>query len=342
MKFLLCISALFLVAHSSQSQLSSGLKPQEVKDMIMLCNSYTYLELEGDDKAIIPSGYKRIYTSPILGMDNKFQVYTKGNIGVLNFRGSTSKKISWMENFHSAMIPVEGEISIQENTYPYKFGLDTAANVHSGYALSLAYMHDEIVEQINRLNGMGIYNIILTGHSQGGALVVLLRSYLEHAKEINKRNRFKVYTFAQPMSGNNAFVQEYNKNYCQKGMSYSFINPEDMVPTMPMSYNDSTFLRDNLMKVISREEIDKSELLKEGLMILFEGKLKTTASKFGKSVAKQIEKEMGNISLPEPTGEINFAQVGNQNTIEPPYYPLELKDSSILEDDAFLAEHPRD
>ncbi|MDX2359978.1 MAG: lipase family protein [Crocinitomicaceae bacterium] len=343
MKLFLILSTILLVAHTSQAQLSSGMKAEEARDMIQLCNSYTYLELYGDDSDIIPNGYKRIYTSPTLGMDNKFQVYVKGgNIGVINFRGSTAKKISWMENMYSALIPIQGEISIQERTYQYKYGTDPTASVHSGFALSLAYMHDEIIDQIVQLNSQGVYNIMITGHSQGGALAIMLAASLKHSDEISAKNKFKVYTFAQPMSGNYEFAREYNRDFCARGMSYSFINPADFVPTLPMSYNDSTFLRDNLISMVTdREGMNKQELIMEGLKALLGDKLKPTASKFGASVENQIREEMGDITLPKPSGEINFSQVGNITELLPPEYPLELKDPSVMDDREFLKTHPR-
>ena len=344
MKLLLIISAILFVSSTSNAQLSSGMKPQEAKDMIALCNSFTYLELYGDDSEIIPSNYKKVYTSPVLGMDNKFQVYVNNrtNIGVINFRGSTSKKISWMENMHSALIPVEGEISIQNRVYKYKYGTDPASLIHSGYALSLAYLHDDLIEQVIQLNNKGIYNIILTGHSQGGALAIMLGAYLKHSDEVSNKNRFKLYTFAQPMSGNFEFTKEFNRDYCARGMSFSFINPEDLVPTLPLAYNDTTFIKESLINLVTgKEPIDKTDLLTEGLKVLLADKLKPTAAKFGASIENQIRQEMGNITLPKPSGEINFSQVGNITHLLPPEYPLELKDPSVMNDPEFLRTHPR-
>jgi hypothetical protein len=112
---------------------------------------------------------------------------------------------------------------------------------------------------------------------------------------------------------------------------------------MPLSYNDSTFLRDNLIDLLSKEkEFDRNQMLKDGLMILFEKKLNAMAAKFGHAVNKQIEKELGNIELPNPKNEINYSQICTIIMLPPPDYPLELKDSSLLNDSVFLAAHPRD
>lgn len=337
--FLLFVS---LFALSGSGQFSSGFDPHEARDMAAICNSFTYIDIYGNDSEILPKGYEKIYTSPVVGMDNRFQVYIKGKYAVINFRGSTDQKSSWLANMYSALIPSKGEITIQDTTFPYQFSSDTAASVHSGYALALAYLHDPLVAQLKQIHKMGIRHIFLTGHSQGGALAVLVRAYLHYSNEIPKNLQFKVYTFAQPMSGNFAFVNEYNQQFCASEMSYSFVNPEDIVPKMPYSYNDSTFVREHLFALLSKDEqFDAQKMLREGLMYLFNEKFSRTVEKFGVSVAEQLEKELGAIQLPEPTGKINFSQVGNQIELPPPYYPLALKDSTVLQDSLFLATHPR-
>lgn len=345
MKFSLIILALVLSFTHLHAQITPGFIPEEAKDLIAICNSYTYLDLEGDDAEIIPKGYKRIYDSPVYGMDNKFQIYTKGKTGVINFRGSTDKKSSWLENFYSAMIPVEGEIRISFETFDYKFGKDTSSGVHSGYVLGLAYMHEDLISQVKQLNNQGIYNIYITGHSQGGALAILTRAYFHYLPitKISRKNNFKVYAFAQPMVGNKEFIAEYDRLFSNLEMSYAMINPADAVPRMPLSYNDSTLLRDNLIALISKDqEMDKSKFIKDGLISMFQNKLTGTVNKFGKSVEKQIQRELGEITLPEPKKDINYSQVGNLMHLPPPEYPLEMKDSLLLNDAEFMATHKRD
>ena len=347
MKFLQFLLVVFVATGISaqNNQLSKGFIPQEALDMIQLCNSFTYIDLYLDDSEIIPRGYTKIYTSPVMGMDNMFQVYTNGNVAVINFRGSTNKKSSWMENINSAIIPAEGTIEIKDDVFNYKFSNDPTAGIHSGYALGLAYLHEELEKQVKVINEKGIYDIILTGHSQGGSLAILTRALFDYlpARRINKSNTFKVYAFAHPMVGNIEFVKEYNQKYTNNDMSYSLINPADMVPMMPLSYNDSTYWKSNLNALLSKDaELDKSHMVKEGLTILMQKRLQGVVDRFGNSVMKQVEKELGDVVMPESKKEINYSQVGNVIHLPPPVYPLELKDSTILEDKAFLKENPRD
>src|SRR5690606_34788275 len=161
-------------------------------------------DLYQDDVAILPADYKKVYSSQEYRMDNMFQVYTKNDIGVINLRGSTDQKSSWLQNFHAGLIPAAGEIGLKGETIHYTFATDTGATVHSGYALAIAYILDDVIEQINRLNEQGIYDIYITGHSQGGAVAQMLMAQLHHlpGKTISFKNTFKTYAFASPMCGN--------------------------------------------------------------------------------------------------------------------------------------------
>jgi len=345
---MLKINTFFLIlffSNNSFSQLQKGFDPQEAREMIMICNSFTYLDLYKSDKDIIPTGYTKKYTSKAQGMDNVFQVYTHGSIGVLNFRGSTANKFSWLANMYSEMLPAEGEIKVKDVTFNYKMGKDTSSSIHSGYALALAFLHQDILTQIKNLNDQGIYNILITGHSQGGALAVLTRAYLKYVSpsELNPKNNFKVYAFAMPMVGNRSFAREYNRNFSTPEMSFGLINPEDLVPSMPLSYNDSTFIRDNVAALMSdKMDVSKSVFVKEGMILLFQSQFKDIVTKFSSSIKSQLTAEYGEIKTPKAKEGINFEQIGNIIKLPEPEYPLVLADSTILEDKEFLKEHPRD
>lgn len=313
--------------------------------MSMICNSFTYLDLYKSDEKIIPPGYTKIFTSKSQGMDNVFQVYTHGKIGVINFRGSTANKFSWLANMYSEMLPVEGEIKVKDISFNYKMGTDSASTIHSGYALALAFLHKDLLAQIKKLNNQGIYDILITGHSQGGALAVLTRAYLKYVNptDLDPKNNFKVYALAMPMVGNKSFVREYNRYFSIPEMSYGLINPEDLVPSMPLSYNDSTFIRDNVAALMSdKMDVNKSVFLKEGMILLFQSQFKDIVTKFSSSIKNQLTAEYGEINTPKAKEGINFTQIGNIIKLPEPEYPLVLSDSTILEDKEFLKQHPRD
>lgn len=310
----------------------------------MLCNSFTFLDLYDSDADIIPSGYKKEYSSGIYGMDNKYQVYIKDKIAIINLRGSTDQKISWLENIYFAMIPAKGTITISGDKFNYCFAKDPAAAVHAGYALGIAYMHNDIVYHINTLNKEGIYHIIITGHSQGGSLANMLRAYLENLPDdvLSKKNKFKTYSFAAPKVGNKVFASEYYNRYAANGSSYNIINPSDAIPALPPGYNDSTYVSDNLKKVLfNRESFSLKTLITDGAANLLEDKIVKLANILGASTSGQISNDLGQVSLPHYTKDVNYHRLGNLVEIPPAAFPMVLKDSTILKNDSIMRVNKR-
>lgn len=329
---------------TSYAQLEYGFKPQEAKEMIAICNSFTYLNLYNSDKKILPEGYKKEYTSGIHGMDNKFQVYTKGKIGVINMRGSTDKMMSWMENIYSAMIPAQGVIKMQDSEFNYVFAKDTAAAVHAGYALGIAYLSESLLMQVKYLNALGIYNFILTGHSQGGSLAIMLRAYLENlpSEVISSKNRFKNYVFAHPMVGNKAFTDEYNQRFTFNNSNFSIINPADPIPKLPVTYADGKFFSaENINTYFNNGTIDKQSILMSLFMQKYEQTVSSYVQSISQSLTNQIANELGSVKMPTYVEDINYKKVNATIELNPFEYPKILKDSSILQNDSLMAIYKR-
>ncbi len=344
MRSIILSAALFTVFGCS-SQIKGGFDAEEARDMIQICNSFGYLDLYKDDKDILPSGYQKVYTSPAYGMDNKFQVYSKGNKGVIHFRGSTARQSSWLENLYASMIPVKDKIVVNGNEFKYQVGEKDGSRVHAGYMLAICFFRDDLLKQISELNSKGIYDIYITGHSQGGALAQLVRAYLDYLpeKELSKKNTFKVYAFANPMIGNVSFSKEYTKNYCEPGMSYLLHNPADFVTKLPVSYNDSTFWQANLTEfLVNREGFSMSNAALDGALYFFKDKVNELARNMSKNIEEQLLKELGEIRMPAFHEDVNYVHTGNLIKISATEYPLELKDSTILRNDSLMKIYKRD
>lgn len=340
-------SLLLLTINLVCAQVVPGFDKYEARDMIRICNSFTFVDLYNSDEEILPDSYKKYYTSGVQGMDNKFQIYThkKEKIAVINLRGSTDKKISWMENLYAAMIPSKGEIEIEGEVVPYQFASDTNAYVHSGYALGIAYLSRDILFHINNINNLGIHNIIITGHSQGGALAQMLMAYLYYLDEarLSKNNRFKVYSFAAPKVGNQRFVEEYNEKFVATELSYLIINPADPVPKMPLSYKDNLLSKEGVMSYLMEPgSLNMKEIAFHGMANVLENKLQRTSTWFSGSVEKQISNDLGHVKMPAYVDDINYRTIGNKISLTPVEYPIHLKDSSILQNDSLMAALPRD
>jgi hypothetical protein len=330
---------------SSFAQFKEGYNKQEVKEMIEMCNSFTFLDLYNSDNEILPQEYEKIYTSGTFGMDNKYQIYQKGDVAVINLRGSTDKKSSWLENINSAMIPAKGTMKLSGGYFHYIFAKDVNAAVHSGYALGIAFLYKDLLFHINNLNRDGVYHFIITGHSQGGSLANMLRAYLENLShhEISSQNQFKTYAFAAPMVGNKEFADEYKERYCDNQRSFNIVNPEDAIPTFPLSYNKNNYMSDNLKTLFSdHESFNFKKMLSDGAVLLFEDGVSKSVKKFSSSVNRQISKDLGPVELPPYAEDINYQRLENHVEIEPAVFPKVLKDSTILQNETLMHMYMRD
>lgn len=325
---------------SSFAQLEPGFKKEEARDMIAICNSFTFLDLYNSDEEILPPHYTKRYTSGVFGMDNKYQIYQNGDVAVINLRGSTDKKISWLENIYSAMIPAKGIIEIPGEKIEYCFAKDTSAAVHGGYALGIAYISKDILYHINGLHREGIDSFIITGHSQGGALANLLRAYLQNLSpgKIPNAITFKTYAFAAPMVGNKAFAEEYNSRFCVNNTSFNLVNAADPIPQFPLSYNETISITDHLKTLLfDKESFDFKDVLSNRMAILFEDKLINLAQRLSTSASAQIAKDLGPAVMPGYVRDINYQKLGNRVELKPVVYPKMLKDSTILQNDSLMA-----
>ncbi len=343
MKNIFLFFSTFLSIHLF-AELPQGFHKEEARDMLAICNSFTFIDLYNSDAEILPPGYEKRYTSGVFGMDNKFQIFQKGNVAVINLRGSTDKKISWLENTYSSMIPATGVIKASGENFAYCFAQDTNAAVHAGYALGIAYLANDILFHIKLLNKEDIYHIIITGHSQGGALTNMLRAYLANLPEgiISKRNVFKSYSFAAPMVGNKEFAAEYNLLLCSDHRNINIVNIADPMPKFPLSYNED-LLSDNLKNLIfNGESFDIKRTISESFIQLFEKDIIRYMNKLGTSTTSQITKDLGPIEMPEYVQDINYCKLDEQIEINPVDFPMILKDSSILQNDSLMAIYMRD
>jgi len=327
---------LSLVSVLSYGQLASGFNIEEAKYTIAMCNSFNFLEQFGSNKEIVPEEFKLVYTSDILSMDNKFQVYENGKVGVINYRGSTNKLISWVENCYSAMIPGKGTIKVNETNYEYVFSEDTNAAVHAGYALTIVILSKTIKHQISRLNDRGIYDIIITGHSQGGALATMTRAYLENLTNgvIATKNTFKTYSYAQPMCGNLEFSEEYNAKFSNESTSFFIANPKDPVPYLPFNYEEGKLVTKKKVAgwLLGESEFSLRKLGKDTFIRSFESLLTKYVKGSNSLINKLVSLKLGKVEVPEYVADINYYPTGNKKEIGRFKYPKVEVDTTNLEE----------
>jgi len=126
------------------------------------------------------------------------------------FKG-TKEKEDWLTNFSQKKVKFFGK-----------------EEVHKGFYKSLKLFIKNIAhlrfdtKDINYINDN--YNIVLTGHSLGGAIATLAGCYFNDLG-IKKENT-TIYTFGAPPVGS----VEFCKNYNNKLNLYRIVNEKDVIP----------------------------------------------------------------------------------------------------------------
>jgi pimeloyl-ACP methyl ester carboxylesterase len=186
-----------------------------------------------------PREYHFLYRSPVVGLVNCWDLWTRADgLAVISLRGTTKDPVSWLSNFYAAMVPAKGQLQLSKtDNFPYELADNPRAAVHIGWLLGTAFLCKTILPKIDSLYKTGIKNIIIMGHSQGGALAYLLTAYLIH---LQRRQgfpadiRLKTYCSAGPKPGNLYFAYDYEAD-TQGGWAYNVVNAADWVPETPVS-----------------------------------------------------------------------------------------------------------
>jgi hypothetical protein len=236
----LSVLSLFIFLSSSifaQARLQAHFNPDEYRTFLQISerqidtNAYT-LSLPW------PANYKRTYISPVVGLDNRFEVWLNksSNLCVLSIRGTTTKSESWLENFTSGMLPAEGKIKLDSTGYKsYKVAANPNAYVHSGWMLGMLSMADDMVNQMRVHYKNGYRNFVIFGHSQGGAIAFLFRSHLEYmSNPLPADITLKTYCSAAPKPGNIYYAYDF-AHITQGGWGLRVVNSLDWVPEVPFA-----------------------------------------------------------------------------------------------------------
>ena len=255
---------LFLLALSYLSMAQPKLKPtfdaREYIDVLHL--EWAHQDSTSKYKpSSLPPNYKRIYRSPELGLNNKFDIWLRDDsVGVICIR-YTSGGLSWLENFYSGLIKANGTMHLNDSTsFSYKFSNDEKALVHHGWTIGLGYLMPLMTQKINEYYKQGIKEFIIVGHSQGAAMAFLTRSYLEYAPEntVPKDITYKLYCSAAPKPGNLFYAYDFDF-ITRNGWAYRIVNAADWVPATPFTIQNISDL-DPLNPFSNRKQILKKRV----------------------------------------------------------------------------------
>lgn len=235
---LILLICIVLLSSDLLSQLQKGFDKQEYLEVLRMTSrqgdSTFYKNVEA------PEQWSMIYRSAPKGLDNRWDLWKHKEqpLVSINLRGTTSQSISWLENFYSGMIPAAGEIAIApDKKVQYHFSSHPQAYVHAGWTTGVAYLLEDVLSKIDSCYQSGTKDFLICGHSQGGALTLLLTAqlwYMKERGELPKDIRLKSYASAAPKPGNLFFAYSYEA-MTQHGWSYTVVNAHDWVPETPVS-----------------------------------------------------------------------------------------------------------
>ncbi|MCW5899838.1 MAG: META domain-containing protein [Flavobacteriales bacterium] len=226
-----------LLPFTLHAQLQPGYDRDEAMELLRVNMSFVDSPMTG--MTIAPSErFRRVYRSPVMGLKNMWELHTDDRgTAVIALRGTTAELVSWLENGYAAMIPAQGEIRLENGSiFRYHLADDPRAAVHVGWTVGMAFLQRDIMPKIDSLYAAGTRDILIAGHSQGGALSYLLTA---HVRQLQREGRlpadirFKTYASAAPKPGNTAFAHHYE--YHTRGWAFNTVNALDWVPEVPMS-----------------------------------------------------------------------------------------------------------
>lgn len=240
----LLLLCLFIATFSNAQSLQPGFDAAEYLELLSVSSRQGDSTLKNDSTPA-PMLYKMVYRSPVVGLDNRWDLWLRndGQVAVISIRGTTASPVSWLENFYSAMIPAAGRLQLSDSTiFDYKFSKDEKAMVHTGWSIAVGYLAPTIEQQIQTYYARGVKEFLIMGHSQGAALAFLLRSYLFYKMQDKKLPAdlvFKTYCSAAPKPGNLYYAYDY-EYLNRQGWSYTVVNALDWVPETPFSIQKVT------------------------------------------------------------------------------------------------------
>lgn len=175
-----------------------------------------------------PLGYKLV---KILKTDYKTSTF----VTCVVFISDDNKTL--LITFTGSVVPSQYDIDFSFKLIPAELTLDSpikGIKLHNGFSFLFNQIKTELAEIVKTSINDGIENIVITGHSLGGAMCCITSYYFWN--DIKSLKNKILYSFGSPRVGNTLFAESFNstvENYMRVN------NTEDIVPQAPVSGFDN-------------------------------------------------------------------------------------------------------
>jgi heat shock protein HslJ len=235
-QFLFLLLAVPSLIPCAAQRLQPGFNVEEYRELLKVFNSYFGRPGEVGYSSRFPLVHRP--ASPV-GLDNLWELHMdSAGVAVLSIRGTTRNAVSWLENAYAAMTPATGTLQLEKALrFDHALAADPRAAVHVGWLVGMAYLHGEIMPRLDSLMAVGVRDVFVFGHSQGGAIAYLLTAHLLHLRDtgaLPAELRIKTYCSAAPKPGNLPFAQDFEYR-TRGGWAFNVVNALDWVPEVPVS-----------------------------------------------------------------------------------------------------------
>lgn len=319
MKKLLALYAILFSTNNIDAQLIRGYNVDEYRECVCMASHFSKQILDSIYMSPEPTHSQRIYASPEVGFDNMWELWQMDNTYVISLRSSLPTMLSWMANFHAAMLPAQGSVTLGKK-FNYDFSADTLAHVHAGWTVSTCVLMDDILPKIDSLYKCGARDFIVTGHSQGGGLAYLVTAALIRMQQkgtFPTDVRIKTYCSASPKPGDYAFAMWYE--HYTYGWSINVVNADDWVPEVPLSEQLTNDFRptnpfahmDELSQYVSAKDRLKVKFLLSRLNKPTRRSERALRRYLGSVVGSMLRDSVPSYVVPEFSVCANYARCGN-------------------------------
>ncbi len=323
----LILSGLIAAICALAEPLQPGFDIAEYRECISMASHWKKQALDSVYFTTAPKEFQRVYSSPEVGFDNLWELWERADsVIAVSIRGSVMTATSWISNFHAGMVPASGEYYLGEQM-SYSLCDDSLAHVHVGWLGGMLALRQTIEAKLDSCYKTGHRNVILTGHSQGGAICFLLTAYLRHRQALGELPAdivFKTYCSAAPKPGDYNFALEY-EYMTRGGWAYNVVNADDWVPEVPLSVQQLTDFRptnpfdqiDTLLADAKAIDRMKVKLLFNQVNNPIEKSEKRLRKYLGKTLGGMLQDEVPEYQIPTLSETSNYARCGQTIVLRP-------------------------